>query len=58
MTTPERRAVVERLQAQQAVSERRVCRVLGFDRSLMRYRPTRPERDAPRRARLRELAAA
>jgi putative transposase len=39
-----------------AGSERRVCRWLGWHRSALRYRATRPA-DDPLRARLRELAA-
>lgn len=57
MTTPERRSVVARMTARHAVSERRVCRLLGFERSVMRYVPTRPAADAPLRERLRALAA-
>jgi putative transposase len=58
MTTAERRAVVERIEAQYAVSERWACRALGFERSVVRYVPQRPLRDAPLRAQLRDLAAA
>lgn len=57
MTTPERRSVVDRMTARDAVSKRRVCRVIGFERSVMRYVPTRPADDAPLRERLRALAA-
>ncbi|WP_337171086.1 IS3 family transposase [Gemmatimonas aurantiaca] len=57
MTTPERRSVVAQMTARHDVSERRVCRVLGFERSVMRYRPTRPATDVPLRARLCALAA-
>lgn len=57
MTTPERRSVVARMTARHAVSERRGCRVLGFERSVMRYVPTRPAADAPWRECLRALAA-
>lgn len=57
MTTPERRSVVQRMTARHAVSERFVCRTLGFERSVMRYVPTRPQADAPLRARLCTLAA-
>lgn len=57
MTTPGRRRVVARMTARHAVSERRLCRVLGFERSVMRYVPMRPATDAPLRERLRALAA-
>lgn len=57
MTAAERRPVVQRVTAQFDVSERRACGALGFPRSVMRYAPQRPLRDAPLRARLRELAA-
>jgi putative transposase len=43
--------------ARHAVSERRVCRVLGFKQSVMRYVLTRPAADTPLRERLRALAA-
>lgn len=49
--------MVTRVTAQFEVSERRACAALGFTRSVMRYVPRRPGRDAPLRARLRELAA-
>ena len=39
------------------LSERRACTYLGFERTALRYVPQRPGRDAPLRARLRELAA-
>ena len=39
------------------LSERRVCRFRDFERTAVRYQPERPQRDAPLRARLRELAA-
>ena len=58
MTTSERRVVVSTMTARHQVSERRVYRVLGFERTGIRYAPTRPTTDAPLRARLRELAAA
>jgi putative transposase len=58
MTTTERRGVVETVRRRYDASERRACRVLGFERTAMRYVPTRPAKDAPLRARLRELAAA
>lgn len=47
---------VGELQEQFDVSERRVCRALGFSRSVARYRPRRRD-DSALRARLRELAA-
>lgn len=57
MTTGERRAVVQRVEAQYAVSERYACRALGFERSVMRFVPQRPMVDAPRREKLVALAA-
>ena len=39
------------------MSERRLCRFLGFERTALRYVPQRPLRDAPLRAQLRALAA-
>src|SRR5690606_10620183 len=50
------RSAVAHLRAEYEVSERRACQVLGADRSMVRYRATRPE-DAEIRARLRALAA-
>ena len=58
MTTQERRAVVTAVQGRYDVSERYTCRALGFERTALRYQPIRPARDAPLRARLRELAGA
>lgn len=58
MTTDERRAVVRTARARFALSERRTCRFLGFERTALRYQPVRPLRDAPLRAKLRELAGA
>lgn len=58
MTTAERRAVVTMVTGRYDLSERRACRFLGFERTALRYVPQRPLRDAPLRARLRELAAA
>ena len=56
MVTPgARREAVTHLREQHGVSERRACRVLGADRTAMRYRSVRPN-DAPMRARLRALA--
>src|SRR3954453_16045414 len=57
MVTPAaRREAVAHLQSAFEVSERRVCAVLGVDRTSFRYRSSRPA-DAAVRARLRELAA-
>jgi len=50
--------VVTAVQGRYAVSERYSCRALGFERTALRYQPIRPARDAPLRARLRELAGA
>ena len=50
--------MVTAVQGRYAVSERYSCRALGFERTALRYQPIRPARDAPLRARLRELAAA
>lgn len=57
MTTGERRAVVQRVEAQYAVSERYACRALGFERSVMRSVPQRPMVDAPLREQIVALAA-
>ena len=57
MVTPvARREAVAHLSQTYAVSQRRACRVIGADRSTIRYRGRRPG-DAAIRARLRELAA-
>lgn len=53
MITDERRAVICTTTARRSVRERRVRRVLGFERAGIRYVPTRPSADA----RLRDLAA-
>lgn len=58
MTTAMRREVVRQVQRRYDVSERATCRMLGFERTSMRYIPQRPARDAPLRARLCDLAAA
>ena len=52
------RAMVQRVQADYGLSERRACRLVGIGRSTLRYwsRP-RPEEESLKR-RLRELAAA
>lgn len=56
MVTPgARREAVAHLRDHHAVSERQACRVIGADRSSMRYRHRRGD-DAGMRARLRELA--
>ena len=52
----QRRTIVTEVE-RSAGTERRACRWLGFHRSAVRYRPTRPD-DAALRQRLRELAAA
>ena len=52
-----RRAVVTSVRGRYRVSERRLCRFLGFERTALRYVPQRPLRDAPLRAQLRALAA-
>src|SRR2546423_12957518 len=57
MVTPvARREAVAHLCQTYAVSERRACRVIGSDRSSVRYRSCRPD-DAAIRQRLRSLAA-
>ena len=58
MTTQGRRAMVTDVQGRYDVSERYACRAMGFERTALRYQPIRPARDAPLRARLRELAGA
>jgi putative transposase len=57
MVTPvARREAVVHLRQTYAVSERRACKVIGSDRSSVRYESRRPD-DGGIRARLRELAA-
>jgi len=58
VTTQERRAVVTAVQGRDGVRERYRGRALGVERTALRYQPIRPARDAPLRARLRELAGA
>lgn len=50
--------MVSGVQGRFGLSERRTCRFLAFERTALRYVPQRPLRDAPFRARLREMAAA
>jgi transposase InsO family protein len=45
MTTGERRAVVTAVTRRSAISERRACRFLGFERTALRSVPQRPLRD-------------
>jgi putative transposase len=57
MVTPvARREAADHLHEAYGVSQRRACKVIGADRSSVRYRSRRPD-DADLRARLRELAA-
>jgi putative transposase len=58
VTATQRRQVVTHLRAAFDVSARRACRLVRLSRSRWHYQPLRPLRDAPLRARLRELAAA
>ena len=55
MTPAAQREAVAHLQACHGMSERRACRVIGADRSSVRYEATRPD-DGELRERLRELA--
>ena len=55
VTPAAKRAAVAHVRAEHDVSERRACRVLDVDRSMVRYRSIRPD-DAAIRTRLRELA--
>lgn len=57
MTTAARRTVVQDVQRRYPVSERAACRMLGFERTALRYVPQRPMRDAALRDKLRALAA-
>jgi len=50
-----KRAAVAHLQAKLGLSERRACRIVGADRTMVRYRSRRPD-DGALRGRLRELA--
>ena len=50
-----KRAAITHLSAMLGLSERRACRVIGVDRTSMRYRTCRPD-DGALRARLRALA--
>ena len=52
---PSKRKVVRHLQSSYQVSERRACQVLGFARSVARYKSMKPPQDALR-ARIRDLA--
>ena len=57
MVTPvARREAADHLHEVYEASQRRACKVIGADRSSIRYRSRRPD-DADLRARLRELAA-
>ena len=57
MVTPAaRREAAAHLRSAHQMSERRACRVVGADRSCVRYRTRRPD-DAALRARLKALAA-
>ena len=49
--------MVQRVQADYGLSERRACRLVGIGRSTLRYRPRARADDQPLRQRLRELAA-
>ena len=51
-----KRTLVGHLRAAHGVSERRACQVLGFHRSVMRYKSTRGSLDAPLRVRIEEIA--
>jgi putative transposase len=57
VTTGERRAVVTTVRGRYDVSERQACRMLGFERSVVRFVPQRPVIDAPLREKLCVLAA-
>jgi putative transposase len=57
MVTPvARQEAVAHLRQSYPVSQRRACRVIGADRTSVRYRSRRPD-DSAVRTRLRELAA-
>jgi len=57
MTTAVRRAVVQQVRGGYSVSERAACRMLGLERTALRYVPKRPRSDAALRDKLRELAS-
>lgn len=55
MTPAAKRAAVAHLASSYEMTERRACRLIGADRSMIRYRSRRPD-DGALRGRLRELA--
>jgi putative transposase len=55
VTPAAKREAVAHAQSEYDMSERRACTILGVDRSMIRYRSTRPD-DTAIRKRLRELA--
>ena len=55
MVTPAAHRAAAHLQSAYAMSERRACRVLGVDRTSVRYQATRPD-DGALRDRLKALA--
>ncbi len=58
LSPTQRRIVVQHCQEQFVLSQRRACRALGYSRSMVRYRPRRPEIDKPLITAIRRLATA
>ena len=55
VTLAQRREAIAHLETAHQMSERRVCRIIGVDRTSIRYRATKPD-DGELRARIRALA--
>ncbi len=55
VTLAQRREAIAHLETAHGMSERRACRIIGVDRTSVRYQRTRPD-DADLRARIKALA--
>jgi len=55
VTLAQRREAIAHLETAHGMSERRACRIIGVDRTSVRYRRTKPD-DGELRARIRALA--